>query len=59
MGVGRVRGRDGAPDLFEHEDELRRCRAVFDAIGRPWIARLDASGRGGPQVRARVAGLLR
>lgn len=43
LGVGRVRRRDVAENLFEREEDLRRCRAVFLAIDRPWIRVLDAT----------------
>ena len=43
VGVGRVRRRDTAENLFEREEDLRRCRAVFLGLDRPWIRRFDAT----------------
>jgi dTMP kinase len=41
VGVARVRGRDAVENAFEREDDLRRSRALFLAIDRPWMRVLD------------------
>jgi dTMP kinase len=43
-GVRRVRGRDGAENLFERTEDLRACDRVFRALDREEIARIDARG---------------
>lgn len=42
-GVSRVRGRDGAENHFERLADLVRCAAVFDALTRPEIVRVDGA----------------
>ncbi len=54
-GVSRVRGRDGAENLFERLEDLRACDRVFRALDRPEIARVDASGGEEDVHRACVA----
>jgi dTMP kinase len=44
-GRGRIRGRgDGDGNLFERESELRKVAAVFEALDRPYIERIDGRG---------------
>jgi dTMP kinase len=44
-GLARARARGSAPDLwFEHGEYLTRVAAIFAAIERPYVARVDASG---------------
>jgi dTMP kinase len=43
LGVARVRGRDGAENLFEKLDDLRRADAVFRSLRRPELARIDGA----------------
>jgi dTMP kinase len=44
-GLARARGRGSAPDLwFEHAEYLTWVAAIFAAIERPYVARIDASG---------------
>ncbi len=43
VGVGRVRGRDGAENHFERLEDLRRCAVVFDGLDRPEVRAVDAS----------------
>ena len=45
VGLARARARGGAPDLwFEHGEYLKEVAAIFAAIERPYVARVDASG---------------
>ena len=45
-GLARARARGSAPDLwFEHGEYLTQVAAIFAAIDRPYLARVDASGR--------------
>ena len=45
LGLARTRSRGGAPDMrFEQSDYLREVAAIFAAIDRPYLARIDASG---------------
>jgi dTMP kinase len=45
VGLARTRARGGAPDpRFEHGEFLARVAAIFAAIDRPYLARIDASG---------------
>ena len=45
VGLARTHTRGGAPDLwFEHRDYLERVAAIFAAIDRGYVARIDASG---------------
>jgi dTMP kinase len=45
LGLARARARGGAPDLlFERADYLAEVSAIFAAIDRPYVARVDASG---------------
>ena len=45
VGLARTRARGDAPDLwFEHRDYLERVAAIFAAIDRAYVARVDASG---------------
>lgn len=44
VGLARVRGRDGAENLFERLDDLRACDRVFRALARPEIVRIAAAG---------------
>jgi dTMP kinase len=45
VGLARARARGGAPDLwFEHGEYLAQVAAIFAAIERPYVARVDASG---------------
>lgn len=57
VGLERATARDGARDAFERADELERVAAIFAAIERRWIARVDASGAV-EQVSARALGAL-
>lgn len=41
-GLRRVRGRDGAENLFERLEDLRATDAVFRTLERPEITRIDA-----------------
>jgi dTMP kinase len=44
-GLARARARGSAPDLwFEHGAYLTQVAAIFAAIERPYLARVDASG---------------
>lgn len=47
VGVSRV-GARGGQNLFEREDDLARVAAVFDAIERPYLRRIDARQRPEP-----------
>jgi dTMP kinase len=45
LGLARARARGSAPDLwFEHGEYLTQVAAIFAAIERPYLARVDASG---------------
>jgi len=41
--VGRIAQRDGQGNLFERADDLARCAAIFRAIARPYLLRLDGT----------------
>lgn len=43
LGLQRIHSRGEGQDLFEALDSLTRCRAIFNALDEPHIARLDAS----------------
>ncbi len=43
LGLRRVRGRDGAENLFEKLADLEACDLVFRALDRPEIVRIDAT----------------
>ncbi len=43
-GLARARSRRGADDAFEREGYLERVWAVFAAIERPYVVRVDATG---------------
>ena len=58
-GLARARARGGAPDLwFEHADYLAAVAAIFAAVERPYVARIDASGSA-DAVSARALAALR
>jgi dTMP kinase len=54
-GLARVAARGGAAEpVFEQGEFLARVRAIFDALDRPYLERVDA--RGSPEaVEARIA----
>jgi thymidylate kinase len=57
-GLARAAARGGAPEPgFERADYLERVAAIFAAIERRWIVRVDASGDV-EQVSARALGAL-
>jgi dTMP kinase len=57
-GLARTRARGGAPDpRFEHSEYLTQVAAIFAAIDRPYLARIDASGSANA-VTARALGAL-
>lgn len=59
FGLARARARDSAPDLwFEHGEYLTQVAAIFAAIERPYVARVDASGSA-EAVTARALAALR
>jgi len=41
--VGRIASRDGRGNLFERAEDLARCAAIFKAIERPYLRRLDGT----------------
>jgi len=55
VGLARVAARGGTPEpAFERADFLSRVRAIFDALDRPYLERVDAAGP--PEaVEARIA----
>jgi dTMP kinase len=58
-GLARARARGGAPDLwFEHAEYLNAVAAIFAALDRPYLARVDASGSA-DAVTARALAALR
>lgn len=58
LGLARARARGSAPDLwFEHGEYLTQVAAIFAAIERPYLARVDASGSA-EAVTARALGAL-
>ena len=55
VGLARVAARGGpAEPAFERGDFLERVRAIFGALERPYLARIDASGTP-DAVEARIA----
>ena len=57
-GLTRARARGGpAEPVFERADYLERVAAIFAALDRPYIARVDASGSE-PSVTARALSAL-
>ena len=59
VGLARVRGRGaGAGDAFERADYLARVAAIFAAVDRPYVARIDA-GAAADVVRAAALDCIR
>src|SRR5262249_50794131 len=59
LGLERARARGGAPDpRFEYGEYLSQVAAIFAAIDRPYLARIDASGSA-EAVTARALAALR
>jgi dTMP kinase len=57
LGLARVRARGGhAETVFEREDFLERVAAIFRAIDRPYLERIDAAP---PPAAVRAAALAR
>jgi dTMP kinase len=55
LGLARVAARGGTPEpAFERADFLARVRAIFDALDRPYLERVDATGSP-DAVEARIA----
>lgn len=60
QGLERVERRAGTPEPgFERADYLTRVAAIFAAVDRPWIERIDASGSEQDVRRAACAVLER
>ena len=58
QGLARVAARGGtAEPAFERADFLARVREIFDAIDRPYLARVDAAGTP-DEVEARLAAAI-
>src|SRR2546428_818774 len=59
LGLARARARGGDPDpRFEYGEYLEQVAAIFAAIDRPYVARIDASGSA-EAVTARALAALR
>lgn len=58
VGLSRVRGRDTEENLFEQLEDLRRCRAIFNALQLPGLLRLDATAPAEQLTHQIVAALL-
>jgi dTMP kinase len=57
-GLARVAARGStAEPAFEHADFLAHVRAIFDALDRPYLERVDATGTP-DEVEARLAGAI-
>jgi dTMP kinase len=57
-GLARVAARGGtAEPAFERADFLTRVREIFDALDRPYLERVDASGAP-DEVEARLAAAI-
>jgi dTMP kinase len=55
VGLARARGRPGAAEpSFEDGDFLARVAAVYAAVERPWLVRLDAARDAGAVLAAAV-----
>jgi dTMP kinase len=59
VGLARIRERgDGAGNLFEREDALAACAAIFARLERPYVFRLDGTATA-DEVHARVVERVR
>lgn len=41
--IERIGGRDGAPNTFEKEENLRTCQGIFNQLGDSFVHRIDAT----------------